>query len=249
MSGSKRKTGSSLPSDVPKAVVSRLSLYLRELQHLLRGDQETINSSGLGELLGFTDAQVRKDLAYFGHFGHPGVGYKCQELVNAIKKILGTDRDWVVAIVGVGNLGRALLGYRGFESQGFRLAAAFDADASKIGQTYEGLVVEPLTDLEARIAEHGVTLGLIAAPAEAAQELADRLVASGVVGILNFAPITLNLPDHVSLVAVDLATELEQLSFSVANRPHDAPSAAELSATEVPAAELPETTEDLAGDS
>ncbi len=228
MSGNKRKTSSSPSTDVPKAVVSRLSLYLRELQHLLRAGEETINSSGLGELLGFTDAQVRKDLAYFGHFGHPGVGYKCQELVDAIRRILGTDRDWVVAIVGVGNLGRALLGYRGFQSQGFRLAAAFDADPSKIGQIYEGLVVEPLAELETRIAQHGITLGLIAAPADAAQELADRLVSAGVVGILNFAPITLNLPKNVSLVAVDLATELEQLSFSVANRPSDGPSPDEM---------------------
>lgn len=218
MGDSKRKTNATPPADVPKAVVNRLSLYLRELQHLIRDETLTINSNGLGELLGFTDAQVRKDLAYFGQFGHPGVGYKCQELVDAIKHILGTDRELVITIVGVGNLGRALLGYRGFASQNFRLAAAFDADPAKIGQTFEGLVVEPLENLEAKIAEYGITLGLIAAPAKAAQDVADRLVAAGISGILNFAPVTLNLPDNVSLVSVDLATELEQLSFSVANR-------------------------------
>lgn len=202
----------------PKAVVSRLSLYLRELQRVLRDGEQTISSSQLGKLLGFTDAQVRKDLAYFGQFGHPGVGYRCEELVAAIRRILGTDREWVVAIVGVGNLGRALLGYRGFRPQGFRVAAAFDSDPTKVGMSFGGVAVEPISALESTCRQHGVTLGLIAAAAESAQEVADRLVAAGVVGVLNFAPVTLSLPDGVSLVGVDLATELEQLSFSVANR-------------------------------
>lgn len=216
MSGAKKKSD---PREVPKAVVHRLSLYLRELQRLIRDGEETVNSSALGTLLGFTDAQVRKDLAYFGQFGMPGVGYPCDELVRAIKNILGTDREWVVALVGVGNLGRALLGYRGFASQGFRLVAAVDADPAKVGQRIEGLLIEPIDRLEQIVADHGVTLGLIAAPAESAQPVADRLVRAGVSGILNFAPVTLTLPEGVSLVGVDLATELEQLSFAVANRP------------------------------
>ena len=218
MSGGKTKPDQPKPRDVPKAVVQRLSLYLRELHHLQRSGQQTVNSSGLGELLGFTDAQVRKDLAYFGQFGHPGVGYRCEELVDAIKGILGTDREWTVAVVGVGNLGRALLGYRGFAHQGFKLVAAFDADPAKVGHVFDGLPVEPLDDLEQIVRDRGVSLGLIAAPAEAAQEVANRLVDAGVQGILNFAPVTLSLPPGVSLVGVDLATELEQLSFSVANR-------------------------------
>ncbi|TWT95245.1 Redox-sensing transcriptional repressor Rex [Botrimarina colliarenosi] len=201
----------------PKAVVNRLSLYLRELQRIEQSGKETVSSSQLGKLLGFTDAQVRKDLAYFGQFGHPGVGYRCAELVAAIRRILGTDREWVVAIVGVGNLGRALLGYKGFRPQGFRVAAAFDSDPSKVGMSFGGVAVEPTTALETTVRERGVTLGLIATAAEAAQETADRLVSAGVVGILNFAPMTLSLPPGVSLVGVDLATELEQLSFSVAN--------------------------------
>ncbi|MEO1498163.1 MAG: redox-sensing transcriptional repressor Rex [Planctomycetota bacterium] len=200
----------------PKAVVSRLSLYLRELQRLARDGEETTSSGVLGALLGITDAQVRKDLAYFGQFGLPGVGYRTAELVKAIKRILGTDRQWVVALVGVGNLGRALLGYKGFNPQGFRIAAAFDADMSKVGQTVGGVVVHPLDQLEQLVQERGVTLGLIASPAEAAQEIADRLVTAGVSGILNFAPVTLSLPEGVSLVGVDLATEMEQLSYSVA---------------------------------
>lgn len=218
MPGEKRKNEASDAVVAPKAVVNRMSLYLRELQRLVRDGRQTASSSQLGALLGFTDAQVRKDLAYFGQFGQPGVGYRCDELVSAIKRILGTDREWVVALVGVGNLGRALLGYRGFASQGFRLVAAFDADPQKIGQPFEGVVVAPLDQLEQTCREQGVSLGLIAAPAEAAQEIANRFIAAGVVGILNFAPVTLTLPEGVSLVGVDLATELEQLSYSVANR-------------------------------
>lgn len=214
-----RQPGKSAAKSVaPKAVVSRLSLYLRELQHLLRGGQNTVSSSQLGQLLGFTDAQVRKDLTYFGHFGHPGVGYRCDELVTAIKGILGTDREWTVAMVGVGNLGRALLGYRGFASQGFKIVAAFDVEASKTASPIDGIPVYPIESLPKVVSENAVTLGLIAVPAEAAQGVADQLIEAGVTGILNFAPVTLSLPEGVSQVGVDLATEMEQLCFSVANR-------------------------------
>src|ERR1700730_1881978 len=126
---------------VPKAVVNRLSFYLRELQHLVRDGHETTSSNQLGNLLGFTDAQVRKDLAYFGHFGYPGIGYRCDELIAAIRRILGTDREWPVAMIGVGNLGQALLGYKGFSQQGFRMVAAFDTDLAKVGSVIEGVSV------------------------------------------------------------------------------------------------------------
>ena len=203
---------------VPKAVVSRLSLYLRELQHLLRDGQGTTSSTQLGKLLGFSDAQVRKDLAYFGQFGYPGIGYRCEELVKAIKQIMGTDRDWPIGIVGVGNLGRALLGYRGFGQQGFRIAAAFDQDLEKTGQFFDGIQVYHISDLEKVTAEQSLKLGVIAVPNDAAQDVANRFVDAGVEGILNFAPVTITLPEHVRLVAVDLAIELEQLSFAVVNR-------------------------------
>lgn len=218
MGSTKRKTEPMDPGKVPKAVVSRLSLYLRELQRLSRDDEATINSHQLGQLLGFTDAQVRKDLAYFGQFGHPGVGYRCDELVTAIRHILGTDRTWRVVMVGVGNLGRALLGYRGFATQGFEIIAAFDADEKKTGVDLEGAPVHPISELERVVREQQVTLGLVAVPADAAQAVADELVAAGVSGILNFAPVTLSLPAGISLVGVDLANEMEQLCFSVANR-------------------------------
>lgn len=221
MSSPKRKPGAVDPESVPKAVVSRLSLYLRELQHLLRDGQATVSSSQLGQLLGFSDAQVRKDLAYFGHFGHPGIGYRCDELVSAIRSILGTDREWTIGMVGTGNLGRALLGYRGFASQGFRIVAAFDDDPARVNQTIEGVDVFPMMRLDEIVRDRAISFGLVAVPAAAAQGVADRLVAAGVTGILNFAPVTLSFPSGVSLVSVDLATELERLSFSVANRGGD----------------------------
>src|SRR5262249_55221195 len=160
---------------VPKAVVSRLSLYLRELQHLLRDGHQTTSSSHLGNLLGFTDAQVRKDLAYFGHFGYPGIGYRCQELIDAIRRIMGTDRHWPVAMVGVGNLGRALLGYKGFGKQNFHISAAFDVDPNAIGSSIEGVRVYHLEKLAEVVREQHIKLGMIVVPAAAAQTVADKL--------------------------------------------------------------------------
>lgn len=206
------------PANVPQAVINRLSLYLREVQHLVADGRRTTSSNQLGQRLGFTDAQVRKDLAYFGHFGHPGIGYKCDELIDAIRQILGTDRQWLVALVGVGNLGRALLGYRGFQPQGFRLVAAFDIEPQKVGNTIEGTAVYDMADLAEVVQREQIDLGLIAVPAAHAQSAADRLVAAGVRGIVNFAPVTLSLPKGISQVGVDLARELEQVTFAVANR-------------------------------
>jgi redox-sensing transcriptional repressor len=208
------------PSDstVPKVVVSRLSLYLRELQRLQKCGQDTISSGQLGTLLGFSDAQVRKDLGFVGQFGYPGVGYRCDELVRAMRDILGTNHPWPVAMVGAGNLGQALLGYRGFGRQNFSIVAAFDADPAKIGQTIQGLRIQPVDELPATVEEKHVRLGMIVVPGPYAQEVADRLVAAGVEGIVNFAPVTLTLPPHVQVVGVDLAIELEQLSFAVTNK-------------------------------
>lgn len=218
MSSPKPPTPRTDASAVPAAVVSRLSLYLRELQHLVQEGIQTTNSSQLGERLGFSDAQVRKDLAHFGNFGHPGIGYRSDELISEIRRILGTDRSWSVGLVGVGNLGRALLGYRGFEPQGFSLAAAFDADPAKIGTTVEGIEILSIDRLGEIVAERRIDLGMVAVPATRAQSAADALVAAGVRGIVNFAPVTLVLPETVSQVGVDLARELEQVAFAVASR-------------------------------
>jgi len=212
------KPPSPLDATVPKAVVSRLSLYLRELQHLVQSGNETTSSTQLGSVLGFTDAQVRKDLAYFGQFGYPGIGYRCEELISAIKQILGTDRSWPVALIGLGNLGRALLRYRGFGHQGFSVVAAFDVDTSIVGQRIEEIPVFHLDQLAEIIDELKIRLAIIAVPSPEAQSVASGLVAAGIEGILNFAPVTITLPPTVKHVEVDLAIELEQLSFAVVNR-------------------------------
>lgn len=220
MTDSRLPAPGEIPSDatVPKVVVSRISLYLRELQRLQAAGQQTISSSQLGTLLGFSDAQVRKDLGFFGQFGYPGVGYRCEELITAMRDILGTNHAWPVVMVGAGNLGQALLGYRGFGRQNFSIEAAFDADPAKVGQVIQGIRIRPVDELPAVVKEKGIRLGMIVVPAERAQEVADRLVQAGIEGIVNFAPTTLTLPPHVQSVSVDLAIELEQLSFAVTSK-------------------------------
>lgn len=204
---------------VPKPVVGRLSLYLRELQHLLQSGIATTSSTQLGTVLGFSDTQVRKDLAYVGQFGYPGIGYRCEELIPEIKKVLGTDRSWQVILVGLGNLGRALLRYRGFADQGFTISAVFDVDADKIGHKVEGVAVLDWAQMSQYVRTQQIRLAIIAVPAGAAQDVANKLVEAGIEGILNFAPTALSLPASVSRVEVDLAIELEQLSFLLVNRP------------------------------
>ncbi len=204
-------------SSVPKAVVSRLSLYLRELQHLLCDGHETTSSTRLGSLLGFTDAQVRKDLAYFGQFGYPGIGYRCQELMDAIKRILGTNRPWAVAMLGVGNLGQALLKYRGFAQQGFEIVAGFDVRAEAMGGKAGDIPVYPIEQLSRVVAEKEIRLAILAVPAAAAQQVANLATEAGISGILNFAPVTISHSSGVGIVGVDLAIELEQLTFAVVN--------------------------------
>ena len=203
------------PVGVPKAVVSRLSLYLRELQHWQREGKETVSSTQLGRLLGFTDAQVRKDLAYFGQFGYPGIGYKCQELIDAIRSILGTDRSWPVALVGCGHLGRALMGYKGFQQQGFDIVAAFDSDPKKIGEPLGEMRIADIKNFLEIADKLSIRLVILSVPAAVAQRVVEAVVDSGITGILNFAPVTLSLPNHVRVIEVDLAIEFEQLAFAV----------------------------------
>lgn len=203
---------------VPKAVIGRLSLYSRELQHLVQQGQSTINSAQLGKRLGVTDAQVRKDLAYFGQFGYPGIGYRCAELVEQIRKILGTTESWSVLLVGVGNLGHALLRYRGFGEQGFSIAAALDVDPQKVGHAIGTIRVGHIDQLSEVVKTRGIRIAVLAVPAPQAQRVAQQLAEAGILGILNFAPVTLVLPDDVAVVGVDLAIELEQLVFAVVKK-------------------------------
>src|SRR5438477_1492131 len=166
----------SRPDLIPNPAVRRLSLYLRQLQAFARKDRKTISSKQLGESLNLTDAQVRKDLAYFGQFGHPGIGYRVDELIVKVKQILGTDKIWNVLLVGAGNLGRALLAYKGFDAKGFRIAAVFDGDPAKIGKRQGNFIIQPPSELSATIDKHAIRLAIIAVPADAAQEVADQLV-------------------------------------------------------------------------
>src|SRR5262249_38998647 len=161
------------------------------------------------------NAQVRKDLAFFGQFGYPGIGYRIEELSAALRHILGIDRDWPLALVGMGNLGQALLKYRGFRSRGFHIVALFDNDPNKIGQTFAGLTVAPLVSLKRFVSARRISLAVLSVPADAAQRVAEQMVACGIVGILNFAPLPLNVPPSVNVVGVDLSVQLEHLAYKV----------------------------------
>ena len=204
-----------LKPKIPRPTGKRLSLYLRELGAHVAAERATVSSKQLGSVLGLTDAQVRKDLAYFGQFGHPGVGYSVPLLHSHLIKILGLDRSWSAALVGTGNIGRALLSYRRFEEHNFFISAVFDRDSSCIGQTIEGRVVYPMDDLDRVIREGSIRLGIVAVPADVAQEVADRLSDAGVTGILNFAPRRLDVHKDVSVSSVDFTLALEQLAFQV----------------------------------
>jgi redox-sensing transcriptional repressor len=198
-----------------RASVGRLSLYLRRLEILHREGIAKVSSRLLGEALGVSDAQVRKDLAYLGNLGHPGIGYAAPELIAAIRRVLGIDRDWPTALVGVGNLARALLRYQGFIERGFRFVALFDTDPAKIAETIEGLPVHPLEAMPAVVAATRAELGVLTVPSRAAQSVAEALAAAGIRGVLNFTPQVLRLPAEVSVVSVDLTVQLEQLAFLV----------------------------------
>ncbi len=199
----------------PTPTVQRLSLYLRHVETLAEKDQPTVSSRQLGKAFGLTDTQVRKDLACFGQFGRPGVGYPVGGLAGRLRAIFGTDRVWNVAVVGVGSLGRALLRYKGFAGKGFRPAAAFDSEAEKIGKKFGEVVVHPMSKLAEVIKKNRIRLAILAVPAEAAQDVGDRLCRAGIRGILNFAPVRLDVPSGVVVVPVDLAVQLEQLSYFV----------------------------------
>jgi redox-sensing transcriptional repressor len=203
---------------IPSPVVWRLSLYVRQLEHLAERGVEKISSRQLAETLQITDAQVRKDLAYFGQFGRPGVGYSVGELIEQLRRILQTDRVWKVIIVGVGDLGRALLRHKGFLRKSFEVVSAFDISRRLIGSNVGGVTVRHMKGLSRFVKRSGVKLAVVAVPSAAAQEVADRLCEAGIQGILNFAPTSLQTPESVTVRQVDLAAQLEQLSFHVGSR-------------------------------
>lgn len=197
----------------PLVTIPRLSLYYRVLIDYSDSGLSLISSYRIAQLAGFTDAQVRKDLAYFGQFGAPGKGYQVDVLKKAIIKILGTDKQWPVVLIGAGNLGSALLSYKGFSKHGFKIVAAFDADSRKIGKSMGGVMVRDISQLEKEIKLKEVAMAIITAPQDVAPELVDRLIKAGIKAILNFAPIRLRAPEGVEILNIDLSIELERLAY------------------------------------
>ncbi|MFI5635788.1 redox-sensing transcriptional repressor Rex [Streptomyces goshikiensis] len=198
---------------IPEATVARLPLYLRALTALSERSVPTVSSEELAAAAGVNSAKLRKDFSYLGSYGTRGVGYDVEYLVYQISRELGLTQDWPVVIVGIGNLGAALANYGGFSARGFRVAALIDADPAMAGKPVAGMPVQHTDDLEKIISENGVSIGVIATPAGAAQQVSERLIAAGVTSILNFAPTVLSVPDGVDVRKVDLSIELQILAF------------------------------------
>lgn len=197
----------------PQMAIRRLSMYYRTLAALQEQGVESISSEHLSTLTGSTAAQVRRDLAYFGSFGRRGVGYEVQSLLAHVQQILGIGEGWPMALVGVGNLGSALLAYDGFPRQGFRIVEAFDSDPRRVGAVIRDVIVKPMDQVKETIQERQIFMALVAVPARAAQAVTEQLIEAGVRCLLNFAPVTLRVPSHVYLASVDLSIEVEYLSY------------------------------------
>ena len=198
---------------IPEATVARLPVYLQILVDQAEAGVANISSEGLAELAGVNAAKVRKDLSYLGSYGTRGVGYEVDYLVYQIRRELGLDHDWPVVIVGAGNLGQALAGYGGFTDRGFPVAGIVDIDDDKVDTVVGGARVRPLDELPQIVAARTVSIGVIATPPTAAQDAADLLVKAGVTSILNFAPVVLSVPVGITIRKVDLAVELQILSY------------------------------------
>jgi redox-sensing transcriptional repressor len=205
---------------ISDSTVRRLSSYLRVLDELEHDGETLVSSHRLAEKSGVTPAQVRKDLSYFGSFGRRGMGYQAGPLKDAIRSILGLDRRWRVALVGAGNIGTALFSYKEFARQGFDIVAVFDSAPERVGQRLDEVAIQPMAEFAATCRERSVEIGVIATPARNAQEIADQMVQVGLRGILNFAPRKLFVPPSVALRTVNMAIELESLSFALAQVEH-----------------------------
>jgi redox-sensing transcriptional repressor len=203
---------------VADSTVRRLSLYLRYLEEFEEQGIDTISSEALASRGGTTSAQVRKDLSFFGSFGKRGLGYAVPELAGRLREILGLQRRYRVAMIGAGKIGSALVQYRGFRQRGFDIVAIYDVDPAKVGRQWNGLTVQHIDTLEAELARRPVDMAVLVTPADAAQAVAERLVRAGVKAVLNFAPVQLSVPPDVEVKTVNLALELETLSYALTNR-------------------------------
>jgi redox-sensing transcriptional repressor len=213
MSQQRNTSGSTEFPDLPEATVARLPEYLRALHALGETGRDTVSSEGLARAAGVNSAKLRKDLSHLGSYGTRGVGYDVRLLIGQIEHVLGLTQRRAVALVGIGNLGHALAGYAGFASRGFRIAALFDADPARVGEIINGLRVHHIADLATVVRAEDIAIAVIATPADAAQPVVDQLVGVGVTSILNFAPCVLTVPAGVDVRKVDLAIELQILSF------------------------------------
>lgn len=202
-----------MKTDIPEESVRRLTLYLRYLNRLLETGKETISSQHLAREVGIKPAQIRKDLSYFGEFGTRGVGYDTKKLVKELRFILNLDREWKIALVGVGKIGQALLTYPGFKKQGLKIQVAFDHDPQLVGEKIGEVQISDAAQIEKKVTEEGIKLGIIAVPSPNAQQVAESLVNAGVKGLLNFAPCLLDLPEDVKVSYVDIAMELGRLVY------------------------------------
>jgi redox-sensing transcriptional repressor len=202
---------------IADSTVRRLSMYLRYLEDLDTRGQQTASSDELAHLCHTTPAQVRKDLSFFGSFGKRGLGYPVHELTAHLREILGLEREWKVVIIGAGKIGAALANYRGFRQRGFRIAGVYDNSPEKIGQPWGEAIIRDMERLERDIADEESVIAVLAIPSDDAQDVVDRLVGAGIRAILNFAPAQITVPPHVSLKSVNMAMELEGLSFALTN--------------------------------
>jgi redox-sensing transcriptional repressor len=210
--------------EIPPVVIDRLPLYTRALAALETEGRDVVSSQELGGRLGVTPAQIRKDLSYFGRFGKQGRGYNVRKLLEELHRILGLDRQWRMALVGVGKLGRAILSYEGFAPQGFRIVEAFDSDPGRIGRQLDSLTVKDARDLEATLSANPVDVGIVAVPAETAQKVIDVLVKCGVRAILNYAPIAARVPLGVYLKRIEPVLALQSMTYYLKNAPRPASS-------------------------
>jgi redox-sensing transcriptional repressor len=199
--------------EIPQVVVERLPIYARALAQLEDEHRDLVSSQELGARLGITPAQIRKDLSYFGHFGKQGRGYNVVKLAAELRRILGLDRQWRIALVGVGRLGRAILGYSGFAPQGFRVTSAFDSDSKMIGQQLDKLQVKDISELEDTLSKSPVDIGIVAVPAAEAQSVIDRLISCGVRAILNYAPVASHVPHGVYIRHIDPVLVMQSMTF------------------------------------
>lgn len=207
-----------LARKIADSTVRRLAIYLRFLEEFQQKGRDTVSSEALASRAGTTSAQVRKDLSFFGSFGKRGLGYDVDALATRLREILGLGHRYRVIIVGAGRLAGALVQYAGFSARGFEIVAVVDRDPAKIGKRNGGVLVEDVADLERIVERERVEIAILVTPADPAQALVDRLVAAGVTAILNFAPVQLHVPDGVDVKNVNLAVELETLSYALAHR-------------------------------